>query len=101
MLSTHLENSGDPSALDNNLQGSLAGPLTKLTNGRYEQLAAPSRLETLLPEWGHALASLHARQLAQYRVTVERAHKGPLEKPKFELTRPGMGGNITADGILP
>jgi hypothetical protein len=101
MLTTHLHNAQDPSAVDNNLQGSLAGPLTKLTNGRYEQLAMANRLETLLPEWGHALALLHARQLKQFRVTVERAHKGQLQNPKFELIRPGMGGNITADGILP
>jgi hypothetical protein len=101
MLTTHLFNAQDPSAVDNNLQGALAGPLTRLTNGRYEQLAAPSRLESLLPEWGHALASLHARQLRQYRITVERGHKGELLNPKFELTRPGMGGNITPDGILP
>jgi hypothetical protein len=45
---------------------------TKQTGGRYESIAATSRLATLLPEIGEQIARSHARQIQQYRVTFER-----------------------------
>ena len=45
---------------------------TKQTGGRYESIAAATRLATLLPEIGAQIAQSHARQSAQYRVTFER-----------------------------
>ena len=56
--------------LDSSLQSRVALPSTKATSGRYEALAIPNRLATLLPEWGRGLAALHARQIKQIRVTV-------------------------------
>ena len=71
------------------------------TGGRYETLAAASRLATLLPEWGKDLAALAVRQATQFRVTVERTHGGELQKPTIEIARPGLQGTVTIDGFLP
>jgi hypothetical protein len=79
----------------------VALPTTKATNGRYESLAASSRLATLMPEWGHDLAVLHGLQIKQFRVTVERARGGDLQNPRIELARPGLTGSVTLDGYLP
>ncbi len=79
----------------------VALPTTKATGGRYESLAASSRLTTLMPEWGRDLAVLHARQIKQFRVTVERARGGDLQSPRIELARPGLTGEVTLDGYLP
>jgi hypothetical protein len=45
---------------------------TKQTGGRYESIAAATRLATLLPEIGAQVRESHDRQRAQYRVTFER-----------------------------
>jgi hypothetical protein len=82
-------------------QASVALPTTKATGGRYEMLAIANKLDTLLPEWGRDLATLHAQQIAQFRVTVERTHRGELQKPTIEIARPGLRGTVTLDGYLP
>jgi hypothetical protein len=82
-------------------QATVALPTAKATGGRYEMLAIANKLDTLLPEWGRDLATLHARQIAQFRVTVERTHGGELQKPTIEIARPGLQGTVTLDGYLP
>jgi hypothetical protein len=82
-------------------QANVALPTTKATGGRFETLALPNKLDTLLPEWGHDLAELDKRQSAQFRVTVERSHGGELQKPTIEIARPGLRGTVTLDGYLP
>jgi hypothetical protein len=82
-------------------QANVALPTTKATGGRFETLAIANRLDTLLPEWGRDLATLHARQITQFRVTVERSHGGELQKPTIEIARPGLRGTVTPDGYLP
>jgi hypothetical protein len=83
------------------MQATVGIPFTKITNGRYEALAASSRLATLLPEWGKDLGALALRQANQVRVTVERKQGGELQNPRIELARPGIEGAVTIDGILP
>jgi hypothetical protein len=90
-----------PAGLDLTLQSIVALPAAKATNGRYEGLAVSNRLATLLPEWGRDLATLHARQTKQFRVTVERSQGGDLQNPRIELARPGLSGSVTLDGYLP
>jgi hypothetical protein len=82
-------------------QANVALPATKATGGRFETLAIANKLDTLLPEWGHDLAALQARQTTQFRVTVERTHGGELQKPTIEVARPGLRGTVTLDGYLP
>lgn len=90
-----------PSGLDLTLQGIVALPTAKATNGRYEGLSLSNRLATLMPEWGRDLAVLHARQIKQFRVTVERSRGGELQNPRIEIARPGLSGTVTVDGYLP
>ena len=87
--------------LKSSAQGLISAMATKATNGRYEEVAVPSRLGMLLGDWGKDLAALHTRQSKQFRVTVERGSSGDLKNPRIELTRPGMKGAVTRDGYLP
>jgi hypothetical protein len=82
-------------------QANVALPTTKATGGRFETLALPNKLDTLLPDWGKDLAALDMRQSAQFRVTVERGKGGELQKPTIEIARPGLKGTVTIDGYLP
>jgi hypothetical protein len=101
MVSTHPGDVATAAALSSSLQGIIAGPAAKATNGRYETVSVPSRLSTLLSEWGRDLAALHTRQIKQFRVTVERSRGGDLQNPRVELARPGLTGTVTRDGYLP
>jgi hypothetical protein len=91
--------------------GSVAGALqtevglniTKLSGGRYENIAAPNRLATLLPELGVQLAQSNAKQKYQYRVTYERPSSAS-KTPKgisAEVTRNGVAGVLSVDGKIP
>jgi hypothetical protein len=101
VMSTRTGQATSAGSLNASVQSIVGMPVVKATNGRYEALAASSRLATLLPEWGKDLASLQRRQANQFRVTVERAKGGELQNPRVELARPGLEGQVTIDGILP
>jgi hypothetical protein len=101
VLSTRLGDATRPAGVDSTQPSIVALLATKATNGRYEGLAASNRLATLLPEWGRDLAVLHAKQIRQFRVTVERSKGGELQSPRIELARPGLTGSVTLDGYLP
>jgi hypothetical protein len=101
MVSTRVGDVAAAARLKTSLQGMIAAPATKMTNGRYEEIAVPARLDTVLPEWGKDLAALQIRQTKQFRVTVERTSSGELKDPRIELARPGLSGTVTRDGFLP
>lgn len=101
IMSTRTGQATSPETLNASVQAIIGQPVVKATNGRYEALAASSRVATLLPEWGKDLAALHQRQANQVRVTVQRAQGGNLNNPQIELARPGLNGQVTIDGILP
>ena len=73
--------------------GSVAGALqtevglavTKLSGGRYENIAAQTRFVTLMPEIAKQIAESNLRQTHQYRITYERPGKDP--KPQQDLGR--------------
>jgi hypothetical protein len=89
------------SALNDGRQTLIAIPVTKATRGRYESLANSSRLATLLPELGAQIAALHRRQVNQVLVTAIRRTglRGPLQNPQIGLTRKGMTGSVSLDGL--
>jgi hypothetical protein len=87
--------------IDSLPQTIIGRPTARATNGRYESLPVPSRLATLLPEWGRDLAALHVRHAKQFLVTVERARGGDLRNPKIELARAGLTSTVSKDGYLP
>jgi hypothetical protein len=73
------------------------------TGGRYEALAAATRIATLLPEYGEIVANAHRFQSQQYIVTVERpaGATGALGELAMGLTRPGLTFAATAQGLMP
>jgi hypothetical protein len=93
--------------------GSVAGALqtevglavTKLSGGRYEAIAAPTRLITLLPELAHQIAQSNVRQMHQYRITYERPGKD--SKPGQRIAaglrglRIGVQPQLSIDGHMP
>jgi hypothetical protein len=101
VVSTRRGDTTSAAGLDLTLQSIVAIPTAKATNGRYEGLSVSNRLTTLLPEWGRDLAALHAKQIKQFRVTVERSRGGELQSPRIEIARPGLTGTVTLDGYLP
>jgi len=94
--------SDDVQDLNNGRQALIGQPLTKSTNGKYEALAQPSRLETLLPEWGKMIASIHAKQVNQFKLTIERPSgaTGGLNNLDMRFPRPGppLNGAVSGDG---
>ena len=75
---------------------------TKQTGGRYESIAATTRLATLLPEIGAQIAQSHSRQSQQYRITFERPQGKTGQVGQIGLAaRGGMSVNLTLDGRMP
>lgn len=87
--------------INTNRQALIALPVVKATGGRYEPLAISSRLATLLPEFGEDIAALHRKLTSQVLVTVQRKPglTGALQNPRVELTRPGLTGQVSLDGL--
>jgi hypothetical protein len=77
--------------------------LTQATRGRYESIAAATRLATLLPEIGKQVAESVAKQSHQFRLTLERpaGAKGDLG----QVSAGARGGlqlrGLSLDGRLP
>jgi hypothetical protein len=101
LVSTRTGDVAAATHLKSSMQGIVSATAVRATNGRYEEVAVPARLATLLPEWGRDLATLQLRQTKQFRVTVERSRGGDLQNPRIELARPGLTGAVTRDGYLP
>jgi hypothetical protein len=77
--------------------------VTEFTRGRYENIAAATRLATLLPEIGKQIADSYATQTNQFRLTVERPAGA-----KGDLGAVGAGARaglvlkgVSLDGRLP
>jgi hypothetical protein len=85
------------------LQVQLGLALTQQTGGRYESIAAATRLPTLLPEFGQRIAKSHLRQSHQYRITYERpAGAGvPSQGISATTSREGLAGVLSFDGRVP
>jgi hypothetical protein len=81
-------------------QPMIAVPATKVTGGRYEAIAASSRLVTLLPELAGEITTLHLRHANQLLVTAQRERwTGPLRSPRIEIARPGLTGTVSENGL--
>lgn len=76
--------------------------VTELTGGQYENIAAASRLATLLPELGERVAASHERQRTQFRITVDRPSggRGPMGTVRM-TSRAGLRIHLSRDGHLP
>lgn len=87
------------------LQTEVGLALTKLSGGRYENIAANTRLTTLLPEFAQAIKQSNLRQTHQYRVTYERGGKDSKAGQKISAgisrLRIGVTPMLSIDGHMP
>jgi hypothetical protein len=81
----------------------LGKTMADLTGGRYEAIAAPSAIPTLLGEFGAMIADAHNFQSRQYMVTAERpaGATGAMGQLGAGSTRPGVKFTVTAQGLKP
>ena len=76
--------------------------VSKQTGGRYEAIAASTRLATLLPEIGTQVAKSHARQSHQFRITFQRPNGASGALGEIGMSsRPGTTPTLTINGRLP
>lgn len=73
------------------------------TGGRYEAIAAPTRISSLLEEFGKMIAEAHAFQHQQFLIQAERPAgvTGPLGRLAISLSRSGLTMTATAQGLKP
>lgn len=90
IVSTNVRLTGPriPEGVTSDLQHVVARELTRLTGGRYEQLAVSSRLVTLLPEIAAGIKADSHR----YRLRVQRPRGAPgtIGPIAFGISRPGI-----------
>jgi hypothetical protein len=75
--------------------------VAKVTGGRYETIAAATRLATLLPEIGAQIAKSHVRQKSQFRITFQRptSATGPVGTIEAH-TRPSLTLSLSINGRI-
>jgi hypothetical protein len=83
-------------------QSAVGEAVAKTTGGRYDNIAASTRVATLLPEIGVQVAKSHVRQSRQFRITFQRPGNasGPLGQVGV-ATRTGWTPTLTINGRLP
>lgn len=93
---------GGAGGLNDGIHAIVAKAVQEATRGRYEALAASSRLATLLPEIAASIAETHLRQTTQYRLTVERpaGAAGPVRDLQISVSRNGIKYILTSDGRI-
>jgi hypothetical protein len=76
--------------------------VAKVTGGRFEPIAAATRLSTLLPEIAAQIAKSHARQSSQFRIMFQRpaTATGPVGTITAH-TRPSLTLSLSVNGRIP
>ncbi len=83
------------------VQGEVGIGVAKMTGGRFESIAAPSRLATLMPELGQQVAASHQKQSSQFRITADRPNpSAPLAGISVGATALKVTG-VSFDGRHP
>ena len=76
--------------------------VAKDTGGRYEAIAASTRIATLLPEIGEQVAKSHVRQSHQFRITFQRPGSASGAVGEIGMaSRPGTTPTLTINGRMP
>ena len=98
---TNVVDAGSASGGANQTQVGMA--VTQATRGRYESIAAASRLATLLPEIGKQVAASVQKQSHQFRLTVERpaGAKGDVGQVGAGARSGLVVQGLSMDGRLP
>lgn len=83
-------------------QSAVGEAVAKTTGGRYDNIAASTRLATLLPEIGVQIAKSHARQRRQFQITFQRPSNASGQLGQVGVaTRTGWTPTLTINGRLP
>jgi hypothetical protein len=83
-------------------QTAVGDAAAKTTGGRYDNIAAATRIATLLPEIGAQVAKSHTRQSHQFRITFQRPNGASgLLGQVGAATRAGLTPSLTINGRLP
>lgn len=94
--------SGGQSQTGGAMQTQVGIAVSKQTGGRYEAIAATSRIATLLPEIGAQVAKSHQRQSRQFRITFERPSGARGQVGGVGMSVPaGFTPTLSLDGHLP
>jgi hypothetical protein len=98
-----LLNSTTGSATGGANQTQIGLSITQATRGRFENIAVPTRLATLLPEIGKQVAASHEKQSHQFKITVERPAGKSGELGQLSAgARSGLAlQGLSLDGRLP
>ena len=77
--------------------------IADMTGGRYEAIAAPTAVSSLLADFAATIGEAHTYQSQQYRVTVQRpaGAEGPNGQLLVGATRPGVRLTVSALGLKP
>ena len=75
--------------------------LTQLTGGRYEAIAAQTRLTSLLPEFATQITRSQVRQSNQYRITCQPPAGSKPQRITAATRRDGISAALTFDGRVP
>ena len=76
--------------------------VSKQTGGRYEAIAASTRLASLLPEIGQQVAKSHVRQSHQFRITFQRPNGASGAIGEIGMSsRQGTTPTLTINGRMP
>jgi hypothetical protein len=75
--------------------------LTQMTGGRYEAIAAQTRLTTLLPEYAKQIVRSQERQSNQYRITCQPPANAKPQRITAATRRDGISAALTFDGRVP
>ena len=100
MLST---GATSPNTLIGARQVHVGKSIADLTGGRYEAIAAATRIPSLLGEFARLISEAHAFQSLQYMVTVQRPAgvTGQVGQMGAAAKRAGIRLTPTAQGLKP
>ena len=98
-----MNNGATPGSLAGARQVHVGKSVADMTGGRYEAIAAATRIPSLLGEFGQMITEAHAFQSHQYIVTVERpaGATGTLGQMMAGPKRTGVRLTPTAQGLKP
>jgi hypothetical protein len=98
-----LNQGGNPGSLAGARQVHVGKSVVDITGGRYEAIAAATRIPALLGEFAQMITEAHAFQSRQYMVTVQRPAgvTGPLGQMMTGPKRVGIRVTPTAQGLKP
>ena len=77
--------------------------IADMTGGRYEAIAAPTAVSSLLTAYGETIGEAHNYQSQQYKITIQRPAGAQGDGGQFLVgaTRPGVRLTVTAQGLKP